>query len=325
MRRKKPRALVDVSLAHASVVAAQNPRRMRAPDRRAESPRCLLLLRLLLRWRRGQSGRFQPRAGVLVLLLVTGGYFFLHRAPKLTEKDAIVIADFSNSTGDTTFDDTLKQALSVQLAQSPYLNILSDEKVNDTLKLMGRPAGDRLTKEVAREICQRTASTAMLSGTIAQVGDRYDVLLKAVNCATGDSLASTEAEAADKNHVLDALGKVATSMREKLGESLATIQKFDTPLEQATTPSLDALKAYSEGQRARISKGDAPAIPFFKRAIELDPNFASAYVDLGIAYGNLGEVGLQTESMTKAYELRDRVSEREKVPHFRRLFPLRYR
>ena len=300
-----------VSLAHASVVGAEP-----AKDAGAGSSRRIAAVSAPAATSPPLAARpkwkVPAAAGVLVLLLVTGGYFFLHRAPKLTEKDAIVIADFSNSTGDTTFDDTLKQALSVQLAQSPYLNILSDEKVNDTLKLMGRPAGDRLTKEVAREICQRTASTAMLSGTIAQVGDRYDVLLKAVNCATGDSLASTEAEAADKNHVLDALGKVATSMREKLGESLATIQKFDTPLEQATTPSLDALKAYSEGQRARISKGDAPAIPFFKRAIELDPNFASAYVDLGIAYGNLGEVGLQTESMTKAYELRDRVSEREK-------------
>ncbi len=251
-------------------------------------------------------------AGLVVLLVVAGGYFYFHRAPKLTEKDAIVIADFSNSTGDTTFDDSLKQALSVQLAQSPYLNILSDEKVNDTLKLMGRPAGDRLTKEVAREICQRTTSTAMLSGSIAQVGDRYELVLKAVNCATGDSLASTEAEASDKNHVLDALGKVATSMREKLGESLATIQKFDTPLEQATTASLDALKAYSEGQKARVTKGDATAVPFFKRAIELDPNFASAYVDLGISYGNLGEVGLSSEFMAKAYELRDRISEREK-------------
>ncbi len=149
----------------------------------------------------------------------------------------------------------------MQLAQSPFLNILSDEKVNDTLHLMGRPPGDRLSKEVAREICQRTSSTAMLSGTIAQVGDRYSLVLKAVNCSTGDSLASVEAEAADKNHVLDALGKVATSMREKLGESLTTIQKFDKPLEEATTSSLEALKAYSEGVRARTRTSDAAAIP----------------------------------------------------------------
>ncbi len=251
-------------------------------------------------------------AAVLVAGIAIGAYFFFHRGPKLTEKDTIVIADFSNSTGDTTFDDTLKQALSVQLAQSPFLNILSDEKVNETLHLMGRPPGDRMTKEVAREICQRSASTAMLAGSIAQVGDRYDLVLKAVNCETGDVLASTEAEAGDKNHVLDALGKVATSMREKLGESLATIQKFDTPLPQATTSSLEALKAFSEARRAAGTKGDAAAIPFFKRAVELDPNFAAAYLGLGVSYSNLGEIGLSNQNLIKAYELRDRVSEREK-------------
>ena len=251
-------------------------------------------------------------AAIAVLLLVIGGYFLFHRAPKLTEKDTIVIADFGNSTGDTAFDDTLKQALSVQLAQSPFLNILSDQKVSDTLHMMGRPPGDRLSKDVAREICQRTSSTAMLSGTIAQVGDRYSLVLKAVNCSTGDSLASVEAEASDKNHVLDALGKVATSMREKLGESLTTIQKFDKPLAEATTSSLEALKAYSEGVRARTTMSDAAAIPYFKRAVELDPNFASAYVFLGISYSNLGENGLSNDYIAKAYELRDRVSEREK-------------
>ncbi len=251
-------------------------------------------------------------AGVLILLLAVGGYFLLHRAPKLTEKDTIVIADFGNSTGDTAFDDTLKQALSVQLSQSPFLNILSDQKVNDTLHMMGRPPGDRLSKEVAREICQRTSSTAMLAGTIAQVGDRYSLVLKAVNCSTGDSLASVEAEASDKNHVLDALGKVATSMREKLGESLTTIQKFDKPLAEATTSSLEALKAFSEGVRARTTTSDSAAIPYFKRAVELDPNFATAYVFLGISYSNLGENGLSNDYIAKAYELRDRVSEREK-------------
>jgi serine/threonine protein kinase/predicted Zn-dependent protease len=248
-------------------------------------------------------------AALAVLIVAAAAYFFFHRAPKLTESDTIVIADFSNSTGDAAFDDTLKQALSVQLAQSPFLNILSDQKVGETLHLMGRPPGDHLTTEVAREVCQRTSSTAMLAGSIAQVGDRYEVVLKAMNCATGDSLASTEAEAGDKNHVLDALGKVATSMREKLGESLATIQKFDTPLDQATTSSLEALKAFSEGRHA---KNEAAAIPFFKRSIELDPNFASAYAALGVAYGNLEEIGLSNTNFQKAYELRDRVSERER-------------
>src|SRR5262249_54477253 len=158
--------------------------------------------------------------------------------------------------------------LSVQLAQSPFLNILSDEKVNDTLRLMGRTAGDKLTKDVAREICQRTASTAMLAGSIAQVGDHYEVILKATNCLTGDTLASAESQAPDKNHVLDALGKVATSMREKLGESLASIQKFDKPMEQATTSSLEALKALSEARQTQMAKGDGAALPQFKRAVE---------------------------------------------------------
>src|SRR5579871_667575 len=252
-------------------------------------------------------------AGVVALALIAGGLYLRSRSRShLTERDTIVLADFANGTGDGTFDDTLKQALSVQLGQSPFLNILSDEKVNETLRLMGRSPGDRLTKDVTREVCQRTATTAMLVGSIAQIGDHYELVLKAVNCATGDILASAESEATDKNHVLDALGKVGSSMREKLGESLTSIQKFDTPLDQATTSSLEALKAFSEGDRARSSKGGAAAVPFFKRAVELDPNFALATADLGIEYSNLGEVGLSGQYLQRAYELRDRVSERER-------------
>jgi eukaryotic-like serine/threonine-protein kinase len=253
-------------------------------------------------------------AVVVVAALAAGWYFYRTRSSvgKLTDKDTVVLADFSNSTGDTTFDDTLKQALSVQLGQSPFLNILSDEKVNETLHLMGRSPGDRLTKETTREICQRTSSAAMLVGSIAQIGDRYELVLQAINCATGEAIASAEAEAGDKNHVLDALGKIGLSMRERLGESLASIQKFDTPLEQATTSSLEALKAFSEGQRARLSNGAGAAIPNFKRAVELDPNFALASADLGIEYSNLGEAGLAGQYLRKAYELRDRVSERER-------------
>jgi eukaryotic-like serine/threonine-protein kinase len=263
---------------------------------------------------RANSWKVVFPAGVVVVALIAGGlYLRSRRGAHLTERDSIVLADFANGTGDGTFDDTLKQALSVQLGQSPFLNILSDEKVNETLRLMGRSPGDRLTKEVTREVCQRTGGTAMLLGSIAQVGDRYELVLKAVNCATGDTLASAESEATDKNHVLDALGKVGVSMREKLGESLASIQKFDTPLEQATTSSLEALKAFSDGQRARSSKGAGTvAIPYFKRAIELDPNFALASADLGIEYTNLGEIGLASQYLQKAYELRDRVSERER-------------
>jgi eukaryotic-like serine/threonine-protein kinase len=262
---------------------------------------------------RAKSWKVILPAGVVVMALIAGGlYLHSRRGAHLTEKDTIVLADFANSTGDGAFDDTLKQALSVQLGQSPFLNILSDEKVNETLRLMGRSAGERLTKDVTREICQRTASTAMLLGSIAQVGDRYELVLKAVNCATGDTLASAESESGDKNHVLDALGKVGVSMREKLGESLASIQKFDTPLDQATTSSLEALKAFSEGERARSSKGDDAAVPFFKQAIELDPNFALASADLGVEYSNLGESGLARQYLEKAYDLRDRVSERER-------------
>jgi len=250
-------------------------------------------------------------AALVLAALAVGGYFLFHRAPRLTEKDTIVISDFSNSTGDTTFDDTLKQALTAQLGQSPFLNILSDEKVTETLRMMGRPPSERLTKEVTREICQRTASTAMLTGSIGQVGTHYNLVLNAANCATDDLLASVQTEINDKDHVLSGLGQLGTRMREKLGESLTTIEKYDKPLEQSTTSSLEALKAYSQGFKIGLTD-DAAAIPNYKRATELDPNFASAWVGLGVSYSNLGENGLSNEYFTKAYALRDRVSDRER-------------
>jgi len=248
-------------------------------------------------------------AVLALIVLAVGGYFFFHRGPKLTEKDTIVISDFANSTGDAAFDDTLKQALTTELGQSPFLNILSDQKVTETLRMMGRQPNEKLTKEVTREVCQRTASAAMLTGSIAQIGTHYNLVLNAVNCSTGDLIASVQTEIDDKNHVLGGLGQLGTKMREKLGESLATIQKYDKPLEQATTSSLEALKSYSQGVKAQ----DSPAkITYFKRAVELDPNFATAWLSLGLAYGNLGEPGISNEYFTKAYGLRDRVSDRER-------------
>jgi eukaryotic-like serine/threonine-protein kinase len=247
-------------------------------------------------------------AVVIVGLSIGGWLYFTRKAHALSATDTVVLGDFSNSTGDAVFDDTLKQGLAVQLAQSPFLNILSDQKVRDTLKLMGRSPGERLTPDVARDLCQRVGSKAYLSGSIASLGSQYVIGLNAVNCQTGDSLAQEQTTANGKEQVLKALDEAAIKLRETVGESVSTIKKYDTPLAQATTPSLEALKAYSHR-----TESDAEAIPFLKRAIELDPNFALAYNGLGGAYFNLGESGLSREYMQKAYELRDRVSEREKL------------
>jgi tetratricopeptide (TPR) repeat protein len=193
------------------------------------------------------------------------------------------------------------------------LSIVSDQEIQQTLQMMGQKPDAKLTPEIARELCQRTASAAVLEGSIAQIGTPYLLTVKAVNCSNGRTLASTEAQASDKNHVLDALGKTAAEMRNKLGESLSTVQKFDTPLEEATTPSLEALKAYSSGHRVMNTAGTyAEDIPFFRRAIELDPNFAVAYAWLGIEYTSIGEPGIAAGYTRRAYELRDRTSEPEK-------------
>ena len=254
-------------------------------------------------------------AAVAVLLLTAGGVFLWQKraqAKPLTDKDVLVLADFANATGDPVFDGTLRQGLSVQLEQSPFLSIISDEKIQQTLGLMGQPVDAKLIPAIAREVCQRTASAAVLDGSIAKIGTQYLLTLNAVNCENGKTLASTEAQASDENHVLDALGNVSVEIRNKLGESLSTIQKFDTPLEQATTPSLEALKAYSLGMQTVRTKGPDAATPFFKRAIELDPNFAVAYAYLGILASSTLEPGLSVYYRTKAYELRDRTSEAEK-------------
>jgi tetratricopeptide (TPR) repeat protein/predicted Ser/Thr protein kinase len=252
-------------------------------------------------------------AAVIVALGVGGWLYFARRARALTNKDTIVLSDFANTTGDAVFDDTLKTALSVSLSQSPFLSMISDSKVNHTLKLMGRPAGDRLTPEVTREVCQRTGSKAMLTGSIAGLGSQYVIALKAVNCQSGDLLAEAQEQAAGKEGVLKALDAAAIRLRSKLGESLSTVQEFATPLWDATTPSLEALKAYTMGAKTGRAKGETAALPFFKRAAELDPNFAAAYFSLAYAYSNLGEPALSEQYARKAYDLRGKVSEREKL------------
>ena len=253
-------------------------------------------------------------AAIVLAALVAGGlYWRSHQAPKLTEKDTIVVGDFANSTGDPVFDDALKQALSVSLRQSPFLNVLSDDKVAATLKMMTRPADTVLIPDVARELCQRANSKAYIAGSIASLGNQYVVGLKAVNCLNGDVLAQEQATAGGKEKVLDSLGEAASKLRGELGESLASVQKFDTPLAQETTPSLEALKAMTMGQKAEHDKGSLAALPFFQRAIELDPNFASAIEGVGIMYSNLGQTARSNEYLAKAYTLRDRASEREKL------------
>src|SRR3989475_3486081 len=205
----------------------------------------------------------------------------------------------------------LKQALAVDLEQSPFLNVLSDRKMGETLRLMGRQPNDRVTREVAQEIRLRTGSKALLAGSVSRLGSQYLVGLEAVNCGNGDTLAKEQAQASTKEDVVKALSNAASSLRTKLGESLASVQKFDVPIE-ATTPSLEALKTFSMGVRTQVEKGDAAAVPFLRRAIELDPNFAMAYARLAVSYGNLSQPSLAAENLGKAYALRDRVSEREK-------------
>jgi serine/threonine protein kinase/tetratricopeptide (TPR) repeat protein len=257
-------------------------------------------------------------AAIVVAALIAGGLYLRSRsvtsttkATPLTEKDTIVLADFDNKTGDAVFDDALKQALAVQLGQSPFINILSDRKIGETLRLMGSQPTTRITSEVARELCIRTGSKAIVLGSISNLGGQYVTGVDAVGCNTGDTLAKEQEEAATKQDVLRALDKAAASLRTKLGESLASVQKFDVPVE-ATTPSLEALKAYSMGITTGRTKGDAEAIPFMKRAIELDPNFAMAYVGLAVECSNLGRASQAAENARKAYDLRDRVSERER-------------
>jgi len=256
-----------------------------------------------------------PAAVILVAVAIAGTFYFRSRQTthRLTEKDTIVLADFANSTGDAVFDDALKTALNASLRQSPFLNVLSDSDVAKTLKLMTRPADVKITPEVAHELCQRAGSKAYIAGTVGGLGNEYVLGLKAVNCQSGDMLAQEQVTAASKEKVLDALGEAASKLRGELGESLASVQKFDVPLADATTSSLEALKAYSLGEKAYREKGNAAALPHHQRAIQLDPNFAMGYRTVGTDYRGLAQLGRASEYYTKAFELREHASEREKL------------
>jgi len=264
---------------------------------------------------RAKLGAYIAVAFLLAVLLAGGVYYRSRQqtAHRLTDKDTIVLTDFANSTGDAVFDGTLKTALNVTLRQSPFLNVLSDSEVANTLQQMTRPADAKLTPEVARELCLRAGSKAYLAGSISSLGSEYVLGLKAVNCQSGDTLAEEQITAASKEKVLDALGETASKLRTELGESLASVQKFYVPLEQATTPSLEALKAYSLGQKAFHKKDTAAALPYDQRSIELDPNFAMGYRAVGLDYAGLGEEGRAAEYFSKAFQLREHASEREKL------------
>jgi eukaryotic-like serine/threonine-protein kinase len=261
------------------------------------------------RWKKLAAG-----GALLVILLIVGAWYYAARpAHALSRMDTIVLADFNNKTGDAIFDDTLRQGLAAQLQQSPFLSLLSEQRIQQTLRLMGRPPDTKLSPPIIGDLCQRAGSKAYLSGSISNLGSQYVIGVNAVNCQTGDYLAQEQVTANGKENVLKALGEASTKLREKLGESLKTVQKLDTPIEQATTPSLEALQAYSMGRNTMQGKGDfVGAVPLLKRSIELDPKFAMAYAMLGTSYHNIGENKLSAENTSKAYDLRARVSEWEK-------------
>jgi serine/threonine protein kinase/tetratricopeptide (TPR) repeat protein len=253
-------------------------------------------------------------AAIVLALLIAGIlYARTRQSAKLTEKDSVLLADFVNTTGDAVFDGTLKQALAVQLEQSPYLNIVPESRIREALRFMGKPPDERLTNEIAREICQRQGIKAMLTGTIASLGNHYVVTLTAANGSTGDTLATEQVEVENKEQVLKSLDKAASDLRQKMGESLASVQQFAKPLDEATTSSLEALQAFSLGNDEHQKMQDDAAIPSLKKAVELDPNFAMAWATLGVAFNNMGRGAEAAQAVRKAYDLRDRTSEREKL------------
>ena len=252
-------------------------------------------------------------AAVVAAIAAGGWLYYTKKTNALSETDTVVLADFANKTGDSVFDDTLRQGLTVQLEQSPFLSLIPDQRTRQTLQLMGKPLNEKLTPEVAREVCQRLGSKAYLTGSISSLGSQYVIGLSAINCQTGESLTQEQVTADSKEHVLTALGTASGTLREQLGESLKTVNNFSTPIDQATTPSLEALQAYSMGRNMLLAHGDnAAAVPLFQQAIKFDPNLAIAYASLGTVYHNLGEKELAAQNTRRAYELRAKVSEREK-------------
>jgi eukaryotic-like serine/threonine-protein kinase len=251
-------------------------------------------------------------AAAAALALFAAAYMYLHRAPRLSDKDTLVLADFENKTGDPVFDDTLRQGLSVELQQSPFLSLISDQQVQQTLGLMGQRKDARLTAQIARQICERTASAAVLEGSIASLGSQYVLGLRAKSCSTGNTLDQEQIQAARREDVLNSLSQIARKFRIRVGESLATVEKHSTPLAEMTTPSLEALKAYSTAMHVELSSGHGAAISLFRKAIEIDPKFAVAYAHLGLAHSNIGESVLSAENTTRAWQLRDRASDRER-------------
>jgi serine/threonine protein kinase/Flp pilus assembly protein TadD len=291
----------------ASTVSGSNSTQSFTAERRASSAEYIVS-----EIKRHRTGAYVA-AGVAILAIAGLAFFYLPlRTPALTEKDTVLLADFVNTTGEPVFDGTLNQALSVQLGQSPYLNIFPDDRVREALRFMGKQANERVTRDVAKEICQRNGIKAMILSSIAGLGSHYVLTIEAVNAVDGSSIAKEQIESDSKEHVLTSLGKAAASLREKLGESLTTLKKYDAQIEQATTSSLDALKAYTQGNEKRVAGHEPESIQFYKKAIETDPNFAMAYARLAVVLNNGGETQLSKQYSQKAYELRDRVSERER-------------
>jgi tetratricopeptide (TPR) repeat protein len=296
----------DLRYQHASEIRTDLQRVKRDTDSGRATSRAAPAVTTVTHWK-----MIVPAAAALLALSVAG-YVYVHRAPTLTDKDTIVLADFENKTGDAVFDDTLRQGLSVALQQSPFLSLISDRQVQQQLTLMGQPKEARLTSDVAQQICERTASAIVLEGSIVSLGSQYVLGLRARSCNTGNVLDQEQIQAAKREDVLNSLSEIVRTLRTRLGESRATVEKHSTPLADATTPSLEALKAYSTGMKMDLSSGFPASIPFFQRAVEIDPTFAFAYANLGLSYGGVGESVLSAQNTTRAWQLRDRVSDRER-------------